>query len=97
MSTMGDPPQFRFVTPGSARAAEAFRRINRQPSWVTRTAALVFLLIIGLPILLLLALATIAATVVFGILGLVNALPSMFRTRRKSDAGRKNVRIINRD
>jgi len=97
MGSMGTPPQFRFVTPGSARAAEAFRRINQQPGWVTKTAALVFLLVVGLPILLLLVVATIAATVVFGILGLLNALPGLFKGGRTPEAKRKNVRVINRD
>ena len=97
MDSMGTPPQFRFATPGTARAAEAFRRINQQPSWVTKTAAIAFLLVIGLPILLLLVVAMITATVVFGILGLLNALSGLFRGGRTPEAKRKNVRVINRD
>ena len=97
MPPMETPPQFRFVSPGGARAAEAFRRINQQPSWVMKTAALVFLLVFGLPILLLLVLAAIAASVVFAILGLFNSLMGGVKKRRGPEAKRRNVRVINKD
>ncbi|MBM44152.1 MAG: hypothetical protein CMJ36_03945 [Phycisphaerae bacterium] len=85
------------MSPGSARAAEAFRRINQQPSWVMKAAALAFLIVFGLPILLLLVLAAIAASVVFAILGLFNALVGGAKSRRGPEAKRRNVRVINRD
>ena len=53
--------------------------------------------VIKLASLLLIVVATIAATVVFGILGLLNALSGLFKGGRTPEAKRKNVRVINRD
>lgn len=94
---MREQGPFRFVAPGSSQFTNVFRQVNRQPNWAIKVAALVFLLIVGIPILALLVIATITATVVFAVIALGNALLNKCRSIGKGDAGRKNVRVINRN
>jgi hypothetical protein len=77
--------------------SEAFRAARRQPNWATRAAVLTFLIIIGIPILLLVLMATLAAALVFSVLLSVNWVLTRFSTRRTPADGRRNVRVINRD
>ncbi|MDG2292372.1 MAG: hypothetical protein P8L37_06910 [Phycisphaerales bacterium] len=94
---MAHDSPFRFISPGSEQVAGAFRRINRQPNWVLRTAVLVFLLLVGLPILALLLIAAVVATVVFAILAGWNSLLNLLRGSKKQERRRKNVRVIDRN
>ncbi|MCH2148992.1 MAG: hypothetical protein MK095_06110 [Phycisphaerales bacterium] len=94
---MVNDSQFRFISPGSEQVADAFRRINRQPNWVLRAAVLVFLLLVGLPILALLLMAAVVATVVFAILTGWNTLLNLLRGSKKQERRRKNVRVIDRN
>lgn len=90
-------PRIRFVNLGGDRMAEAFQAARGQPNWAVRIAVLTFLLIVGIPILLLLLVAGLAAAVVFAILSTLNWIFSGFRSTKPTDDGRRNVRIIDRD
>lgn len=85
-----------FANEGAGRAGAAWRTVAAQPSWVTRFALIAFLIVIGLPILLLLFLALIVATIVFGVLALANAVLIRLRGALPRDDGRANVRVIRR-
>jgi hypothetical protein len=85
-----------FASDGSGRVVSTYRYVRGQPSWVTRAALLVFLLVVGLPIVLLILLAFMLAVIVFGSLALVNAVVMRVRGVFAS-SGRENVRIIVRD
>ena len=79
-----------------------YTRVNRQPSWVTKTALAVALLVVVVPIVLL----TLAAVVVGGFCLLVlsriasgvRSVRGLFSpdTYRRRDDGRRNVRVIDR-
>ena len=86
-----------FINFGGDRMAEAFQVARRQPNWATRAAVLTFLIIIGIPILLLVLLATLAAALVFSVLMSINWVASRFSARKSPEHGRRNVRVINRD
>ena len=90
-------PRVQFVNFGGDRMAEAFQAARRQPNWATRAAVLTFLIIIGIPILLLVLLAMLAATLVFSVLVSINWVASRFSSRRSPEDGRRNVRVMNRD
>jgi uncharacterized membrane protein HdeD (DUF308 family) len=82
-----------YATSGSERASAAWQSINAQPSWLARAVVWAFLLVVALPVLLLLFVALLVATVVFGVLWLVNQALLLVRPRRD---GRENVRVIRR-
>ena len=96
---MVDPPPFRGINIGGAqRVSAAFQAVNRQPNWVARAAMLTFLVVVGIPILLLLLLAAMAASVVFVVLIGVSRVARLFRgSQEPPGGGRRNVRVINRD
>ena len=94
---MSNGPQFKFINPGAEQMAGMFQRVNRQPNWIMKTAVLAFLLVIGVPILILLLLAAVVATVVFAVLTGCNLLLGRLRKGSTPDSGRQNVRVINRD
>lgn len=86
-----------FANEGTGRAQVLFRSVAAQPSWIARIALMTFLLVIGLPILLLFLLALLAGVLIFSVLAVANAI--VLRVRgllgRRSD-GRENVRVIQR-
>ena len=90
-----------FAEGSRGRVRSAFHVVHGQPGWVTRAALLVFLLVIGLPIIVLILLAFMLAAVVFGVLALVNAVVSRVRGGSPGSLapseGRENVRVIVRD
>ena len=63
---------------------------------VARAAAVAFLVVVGLPILVLVLLAITAAVVVFGVLAGIDALMRAVRGPRRVEDGRENVRVIER-
>ena len=97
---MPDIPKIRFVYPGGDRFASIFQAASRQPSWAMRAATVTFLIVVGIPIMLLLLLAAIIATTVFAVLIGVNRIIGVFRGRPNSrpggsnDARRQNVRVM---
>lgn len=99
---MTDAPKIRFVYPGGEQFASAFQAASRQPNWVIKAAVIVFLLVVGIPILLLLLTAAILATAVFAVLTGINRLLLALRggTPRPpggpGDTRRKNVRVLQR-
>lgn len=78
------------------RGQKVFRTVAAQPSWVTRLALYTFIIVIGIPILLLAGLALAAALMVFGVLALANAILVRIRRAIPRDDGRRNVRVIER-
>lgn len=101
--TVFNADQFRtfVINAGPRPASSAWRMASKQPGWVSRIAAIAFLLIIGLPILLLVGLAILAAVVVFFVLALVNLVMNIvggwFRGMGPRRDGRENVKVIRRD
>jgi len=89
--------QIRTVTSnGQRRAASVFQAIGSQPGWLRRIVLLAFLIVIGLPVVLLVLLALLTAALVFTILAATNMIVrglSGFLPRRD---GRSNVRVIRR-
>lgn len=85
-----------FSNQGSQRLAGVFRTVQSQPSWISRAALLVFVLVIGIPILLLALLAVFAAVVVFGMLSLFHGLTTRLRGLMPRNDGRANVRVMHR-
>lgn len=86
-----------FANEGTGRAHTVFRTVAAQPSWITRIALATFLLVIGLPIMLLFMLALICGVMIFGVLSLVNALLLRLKGSLPSRPdGRENVRVIRR-
>ncbi len=79
------------------RAVRGYRWLVSQPSWVVRLALVVFLLLVGLPLLLLAVVAVIAATIVFTSLALINAGVAKLRGFLPKRDGRSNVRVIKRE
>ncbi|GAB4192357.1 MAG: hypothetical protein Kow00105_06430 [Phycisphaeraceae bacterium] len=75
-------------------------RISRQPSWVTRTAVLLAVLVVVIPVLLLTLAAVLVGVVALIVLGgiarLLNTVANLPGGNRKKDDGRRNVRVIRR-
>ena len=78
------------------RAVRGYRWLTSQPSWVIRLALVIFVLVVGLPLLLLAVVAVIAATIVFTGLALINAAGARLRGLLPKRDGRSNVRVIKR-
>ena len=89
--------RFQVFGPASReRLARGYRWAHGRPSWVARATALTFLVVVGLPILLLVALAGLAAALVFGVLALAEAGLRALRGGAGGEGGRENVRVIRR-
>ena len=97
---MTENPKIRFVYPGGEQFASVFQAASRQPNWVVKTAVIAFLLVVGIPVLLLLLTAAIVATAVFAVLTGINRLLLGFRRGGSGsrggpdDARRRNVRVM---
>jgi hypothetical protein len=65
----------------------------RRPSLAIRVAVLTFLVIVGLPLLILFGLAAVVAAAVFGGLALLTAARRRFEAALPGDDGRENVRV----
>ncbi len=65
----------------------------RRPSLAMRVAVLTFLVIIGLPVLILFGFAAATAAVVFGGLALLTAARRRIKAALPGDDGRENVRV----
>ena len=94
---MNDPRQFNFINPGAQRMVGVLHQINRQPNWIMKAAPLTFLIVIGVPILILLLLAAVVAMVVFAVLTGCNFLLGRLGKGSTPDSGRQNVRVIDRE
>ena len=70
--------------------------VATRPSWLTRVALVTFLLIVGLPILLLVSVAILAAVVVFFGLAAGHLLLRKVRGLLPARDGRSNVHVIRR-
>lgn len=78
------------------RFVNGVRFAAAQPNWLTRAVVWTFLLVVGLPILLLLALAVIASMLVFFVLFSINAVLRRISGAIPQHDGRENVRVIQR-
>lgn len=88
---------YNFTNAGGQRVANAYRFVSSQPSWLSRTALLVFLLVVGLPLFLLFLFALLLALAAFIVLAGANALiQSVKRLFGGGNEGRSNVRVITR-
>ena len=67
-------------------------RVVRTPGWIVRAAVIAFLLVVALPVLILLAVALVIASALFGVLWLGNR--ATLRLRGHDREGRENVRVI---
>jgi len=85
-----------YANQGQQRATAAWQRINTQPSWIVKATALAFILVVGVPIVLLILLALVVASVLFAILWGVNQIILGFKGFLPEREGRKNVRVIRR-
>ena len=85
-----------YAESGSERASAAWQSINAQPSWLARAVVWAFLLVVALPVLALLLLALLVATIVFGVLWLANKVLLLLRPVLPRRDGRENVRVIRR-
>ena len=65
----------------------------RRPSLAMRVAVLTFLVIVGLPLLILIGLAAVVAAAVFGGLALLTAARRRFEAALPGRDGRENVRV----
>ncbi len=79
------------------RAVRGYRWLTSQPSWVVRLALLIFILVVGVPLLLLAIVAVLAAIIVFTGLALINAGVAKLRGFLPKRDGRSNVRVIKRE
>ncbi len=88
---------YNFTNAGGQRVANAYRFVASQPSWLSRTALLVFLLVIGLPLFLLFLFAMVLAVAAFFVLAGAHAVvQSVKRLFGGGNSGRSNVRVITR-
>ncbi|MCZ6835570.1 MAG: hypothetical protein O7G85_07335 [Planctomycetota bacterium] len=90
------PPFTVFTTSGVRRASAVWQSAATQPSWISRVVLMTFILVIAVPIFLLVALALVAASLVFGVLWGVNFLMLKVKGVLPHNDGRKNVRVIQR-
>ena len=78
----------------SQRAGRAWQTLRAQPSWVTKAAAIAFVLVIGIPLAILLLVALVVATMVFALLWAVNRVLNLLGGALPRRDGRQNVRVI---
>lgn len=71
--------------------------VPARSTWATRVALLTFLVIVGLPLLILVGVAVAAAAVVFTGLALLTAAARRIKGAWPGQDGRSNVRTIRRD
>ncbi|MHC4208080.1 MAG: hypothetical protein ACYTE6_12290 [Planctomycetota bacterium] len=77
------------------RVTERWRTAASQPNWIIKAAAIVFLAVVVLPLLLLVGIVALAMTLVFGGLALLKGAVGKVRRLVRGD-GRSNVRVIRR-
>ncbi len=84
--------------PGAGRL---YARVRRQPGWVTRTAFIIAVLVVVVPILLLTLAAVAVGLACLLVLGLVAQIGRFFANLfrgglGREDDGRRNVRVVER-
>ena len=78
------------------RMLSGYEWVATRPSWLTRVALVTFLLIVGLPVLLLVGVAILAAVVVIFGLAAGHFLLAKVQGLLPARDGRSNVRVIRR-
>lgn len=87
-----------FASEGADRTRAAWTTVQRQPGWLVKATAIAFIVVLGLPLLLLLLLALVVATAIFATLFAVNFLLAAVRGALPGGGdGRENVRVIRRE
>jgi len=88
------------ITTFSATATDAagstVRMIRAQPNWLIRLLALVFVMVVVLPLVLLLLMVVLLLAVVLAVVGVVRALMDRLRGLLPRNDGRSNVRVVRR-
>ncbi len=92
------------ITTAAGRMGSVWRLAASQPGWPLRIALLTFLLVLGLPIILLALVAILLAAAVFAVLALAHGTIERIRRRGRGQGrgllgrrdGRENVRVIQR-
>ena len=79
-----------------------YQYVSSQPNWITRAALTAFAVVIILPIFVLVFLALLLASILFGSLALLNlftgSVPRGFNHHKRRDSeGRKNVSVLPSD
>lgn len=85
-----------FTNAGGQRVVNAYRFVSSQPSWLSRTAMMVFLIVVALPLFLLFLFALLLAVLAFFVLAGANALIQSVKRLFAGGDGRSNVRVITR-
>ena len=86
--------QVRLTGSGPERGPDAGLGVQaRRPTLAMRIAVLTFLVIVGLPLLILFGFAAAAAVVVFSGLALLTAARRRIKAALPGDDGRENVRV----
>jgi len=85
-----------YANEGQQRAGAAWRTINTQPGWIVKATVFAFLLVVGVPVVLLLMLALFVAGLLFAVLWSINALIRRLKGLMPQRDGRENVRVIRR-
>ncbi|MCA9297023.1 MAG: hypothetical protein KC983_10910 [Phycisphaerales bacterium] len=85
-----------FATDGAARAQRVWSVAQQQPSWVTKIAAVTFLLVIAIPVLFLFFAALIMGLAVFIVLGIAAWILRAVRRILPHRDGRENVIVRRR-
>ncbi len=88
------------MTTAAGRMGSVWRLAASRPGWPLRIALLTFLLVLGLPIILLALVAILLASAVFAVLALAHRTIERFQGRGRGLLGRRdgreNVRVIER-
>jgi hypothetical protein len=85
-----------YASEGQERAGAAWRAVNTQPGWIVKATVFAFLLVVGVPVVLLLLLALLVAGLLFAVLWGANALVRRLKGLMPQRDGRENVRVIRR-
>jgi len=85
-----------YASGSQQRAGAAWRTINTQPGWIVKATVFAFLLVVGVPVVLLLLLALFVAGLLFTVLWGANALVRRLKRLMPQRDGRENVRVIRR-
>ncbi len=92
------------MTTAAGQMGSVWRLATSRPGWPLRIALLTFLLVLGLPIILLALVAILLASAVFAVLALAHGTIERLRGRGRGQGrgllgrrdGRENVRVIQR-
>lgn len=86
-----------YTAQGAQSTSRIWQTAVSQPGWISRIALLTFLIVVGLPLMLLVLIALLFAVIVFTILAMFHGVWLRLRGAISHQDGRENVRIIRRE